>query len=100
MEFSIDASKDGMLLISNKKGLYKNENIFIITGVVDISMEEPVWERDNSEAFFVEKSWKASIEAASIFVNFKTKGKIRKAIPIKVAKNTKRWKIDNFFPEK
>ena len=91
MEFSIDASKDGMLLISNKKGLYKNENIFTINGELAIFKTEFVCERDNNDTLLVENLWKESKEASSIFENFKTRGKIIIATPIKVIKKKTRW---------
>ena len=86
--------------MSNKKGLNKKEKILTITGELDIFMDDPVCERDNSDTLFVENSWKASKEASSIFENFNTKGKIRKAIPMKGEMNITRWKSDNLFPEK
>ena len=87
-------------MISNTKGLNKKEKILTIIGELDIFIADPVCERDNTDTLVVENSWKASKEASSIFENFKTKGKIRKAIPMKLPRNTTRWKKDNLFPEK
>ena len=94
------ASKEGKLLMSNTKGLNKKEKILTITGELVKFIADPVLEVANSDALVLENSLKESKEASSIFVNSKTNGKIRKAIPIKEAKNINRWKSDNLFPEK
>ena len=91
MAFSIAASKEGILLISNKKGLYKNENIFTINGELDIFKADPVCERESNDTLLVENLWKESKEASSIFENFNTKGKIIIATLIKERKKKTRW---------